>query len=210
LKQTGHTMRMPPDFANRSSRSPSGGHPSHATPVATPSSASRTASLVRNMTVGRPCSDAPSATRKATVHPFGILQPVVRLMAALLGMAESCPLDSSVGTIIGGRDQPTSTKTEVGPILDGVSGYGQFCPVSKAAEVICQRWTPLILRECSSAAPASTRSAEACRPVRLRCSPNGSRNSRLRGHRALLRPARARLRADRGRTGAVPIDPRTR
>jgi DNA-binding HxlR family transcriptional regulator len=28
-----------------------------------------------------------------------------------------------------------------------VEGYGQFCPVSKAAEVICQRWTPLILRE---------------------------------------------------------------
>ena len=28
-----------------------------------------------------------------------------------------------------------------------MSGYGQFCPVSKAAEVICQRWTPLILRE---------------------------------------------------------------
>lgn len=26
-------------------------------------------------------------------------------------------------------------------------GYGQFCPVSKAAEVLCQRWTPLILRE---------------------------------------------------------------
>jgi DNA-binding HxlR family transcriptional regulator len=28
-----------------------------------------------------------------------------------------------------------------------VEGYGQFCPVSKAAEVICQRWTPLILRK---------------------------------------------------------------
>ncbi len=28
-----------------------------------------------------------------------------------------------------------------------MTGYGQFCPVSKAAEVICQRWTPLILRE---------------------------------------------------------------
>lgn len=28
-----------------------------------------------------------------------------------------------------------------------MSGYGQFCPVSKAAEVVCQRWTPLILRE---------------------------------------------------------------
>ncbi len=31
--------------------------------------------------------------------------------------------------------------------LGGVSGYGQFCPVSKAAEIVCQRWTPLILRE---------------------------------------------------------------
>lgn len=28
-----------------------------------------------------------------------------------------------------------------------MEGYGQFCPVSKAAEVICERWTPLILRE---------------------------------------------------------------
>lgn len=28
-----------------------------------------------------------------------------------------------------------------------MTGYGQFCPVSKAAEVVCTRWTPLILRE---------------------------------------------------------------
>jgi DNA-binding HxlR family transcriptional regulator len=27
------------------------------------------------------------------------------------------------------------------------AGYGQFCPVAKAAEVIANRWTPLILRE---------------------------------------------------------------
>ena len=26
-------------------------------------------------------------------------------------------------------------------------GYGQFCPVSMAAEVLCSRWTPLIMRE---------------------------------------------------------------
>jgi DNA-binding HxlR family transcriptional regulator len=26
-------------------------------------------------------------------------------------------------------------------------GYGQFCPVAKAAELICDRWTPLVLRE---------------------------------------------------------------
>lgn len=28
-----------------------------------------------------------------------------------------------------------------------MTGYGQFCPVSKAAEVVCERWTPLIIRE---------------------------------------------------------------
>lgn len=27
------------------------------------------------------------------------------------------------------------------------SGYGQFCPISMAAEVICSRWTLLVLRE---------------------------------------------------------------
>jgi DNA-binding HxlR family transcriptional regulator len=28
-----------------------------------------------------------------------------------------------------------------------VRTYGQFCPISKAAEVFCGRWTPLILRD---------------------------------------------------------------
>jgi len=27
------------------------------------------------------------------------------------------------------------------------SNYGQFCPVSKASEVVAERWTPLVLRE---------------------------------------------------------------
>ena len=26
-------------------------------------------------------------------------------------------------------------------------GYGQFCTVSRAAEVLCERWTPLVIRE---------------------------------------------------------------
>ena len=26
-------------------------------------------------------------------------------------------------------------------------GYGQFCPVSMAAEIFCSRWTPLVMRE---------------------------------------------------------------
>lgn len=29
-------------------------------------------------------------------------------------------------------------------------GYGQFCPVARAAEIICERWTPLVLRELMS------------------------------------------------------------
>lgn len=33
-----------------------------------------------------------------------------------------------------------------------VRGYGQFCPVAKAAEVFCQRWTPLILRDLAGGA----------------------------------------------------------
>lgn len=28
-----------------------------------------------------------------------------------------------------------------------MSGYGQFCPVAKAAEIVAERWTPLVLRE---------------------------------------------------------------
>ena len=27
------------------------------------------------------------------------------------------------------------------------SGYGQFCPIAKASEILANRWTPLILRE---------------------------------------------------------------
>lgn len=29
-------------------------------------------------------------------------------------------------------------------------GYGQFCPVAKAAEIVAERWTPLVLRELMS------------------------------------------------------------
>ena len=34
-----------------------------------------------------------------------------------------------------------------GRYAGGVDGYGQFCPVSLAAEVFARRWTPLIVRE---------------------------------------------------------------
>jgi DNA-binding HxlR family transcriptional regulator len=31
--------------------------------------------------------------------------------------------------------------------LEAMKGYGQFCPVAKAAEIFAERWTPLVLRE---------------------------------------------------------------
>ena len=33
--------------------------------------------------------------------------------------------------------------------------YGQFCPVAKAAEVFCERWTALILRDLVAASRGS-------------------------------------------------------
>jgi DNA-binding HxlR family transcriptional regulator len=42
--------------------------------------------------------------------------------------------------------------------------YGQFCPVAKAAEIFCERWTPLILRDLSLGA---TRFSELQRGVPL-------------------------------------------
>ncbi len=33
-----------------------------------------------------------------------------------------------------------------------MKSYGQFCPVAKAAEIFCERWTPLILRDLASGA----------------------------------------------------------
>ena len=47
-------------------------------------------------------------------------------------------------------------------------GYGQFCPVAKAAEVVAERWTPLILRELLS---GSRRFNDLRRGVPL-CSPS--------------------------------------
>ena len=28
-----------------------------------------------------------------------------------------------------------------------MKGYGQFCPIAKASEILCERWVPLVLRE---------------------------------------------------------------
>ena len=82
-------LYRPPAFSYRASRSGSAGQPSQATPAATPSSASRTASLAWNIKVGRPDSAAPTATRNATVTFSGSSKPVVRLITALPAIAAS-------------------------------------------------------------------------------------------------------------------------
>lgn len=45
-----------------------------------------------------------------------------------------------------------------------MKSYGQFCPVAKAAELFCERWTPLILRDLAA---GSTRFSELKRGVPL-------------------------------------------
>jgi DNA-binding HxlR family transcriptional regulator len=45
-----------------------------------------------------------------------------------------------------------------------MTGYGQFCPVAKACEVVTERWTPLVLRELLA---GSRRFNEICRGVPL-------------------------------------------
>ena len=45
-----------------------------------------------------------------------------------------------------------------------MKGYGQFCPVAKAAELFCERWTPLIVRDLATGA---TRFSELKRGVPL-------------------------------------------
>ncbi len=45
-----------------------------------------------------------------------------------------------------------------------MKSYGQFCPVAKAAEVFCERWTPLIVRDLAAGA---TRFSELHRGVPL-------------------------------------------
>ena len=45
-----------------------------------------------------------------------------------------------------------------------MKGYGQFCPVAKAAELFCERWTPLIVRDLANGA---TRFSELRRGVPL-------------------------------------------
>ena len=51
-------------------------------------------------------------------------------------------------------------------------GYGQFCPVSMASEILCSRWTTLVLRELLAAARGSMTCGAACRRCRRRCSRN--------------------------------------
>jgi DNA-binding HxlR family transcriptional regulator len=45
-----------------------------------------------------------------------------------------------------------------------MSGYGQFCPVAKASEILAERWTPLVLRELLC---GSHRFSDLCRGVPL-------------------------------------------
>src|SRR5215210_427373 len=89
LTQIGHTSNAPPPSANWPNRRSSGGQPSQNVPSASPGTASRTASWVRNMPTSRPRSSAAPATRNATVTRSPSSIPVDRLISTFPGMAPS-------------------------------------------------------------------------------------------------------------------------
>jgi DNA-binding HxlR family transcriptional regulator len=45
------------------------------------------------------------------------------------------------------RSGPPGVALTEEALVQKAGSYGQFCPVAMAAEVVCTRWTPLILRE---------------------------------------------------------------
>ena len=71
-------------------------------------------------------------------------------------------------------------------------GYGQFCPVAKAAELFCERWTPLVIRDLAAGA---TRFSELQRGVPLMSPSLLSRRLKQLAAEGVVerRPRRARL-----------------
>jgi hypothetical protein len=55
-----------------------------------------------------------------------------------------CTIGHHVAVLLNGRRRPRERKlrNQIEP-----GGYGQFCPVAMAAEIVCSKWTPLLLRE---------------------------------------------------------------
>jgi DNA-binding HxlR family transcriptional regulator len=55
-----------------------------------------------------------------------------------------CTIGHHVAVLLNGRRHPRERKlrNQIEP-----GGYGQFCPVAMAAEIVCSKWTPLLLRE---------------------------------------------------------------
>ena len=74
-----------------------------------------------------------------------------------------------------------------------MKSYGQFCPVAKAAELFCERWTALIVRDL---AVGASRFSELQRGVPLASPTILSRR---------LAPARGRGRGRAPALGGVPI-----
>ena len=62
-----------------------------------------------------------------------------------------------------------------------MKGYGQFCPVAKAAEIVAERWTPLVLRELLCGSRRFSDLHAGCRSCRPRFSPSAWNSSKTPG-----------------------------
>jgi DNA-binding HxlR family transcriptional regulator len=75
-----------------------------------------------------------------------------------------------------------------------MTSYGQFCPIAKAAQILAERWTPLVLRELIC---GSTRFNDLRRGVPLMSSSLLSHRLKFLEHEGVVerRPVSGRLRA---------------
>ena len=105
LTQIGHTSSSPPPSAYCWKSRSSGGQPSHASPFASPGSATRTASFVRNINPCLPCSTAATPTRSAIITRSASSSiPVARLTTTFPDTSCSLHFDDVVREV--GGDGP--------------------------------------------------------------------------------------------------------
>src|SRR6266516_2687061 len=67
--------------------------------------------------------------------------PCSAAMCMLLHVSHRVPgrgREDRTESALAGRDRPGQTA--------GMRTYGQYCPIARAAEILAERWTPLIVR----------------------------------------------------------------
>ena len=84
-------------------------------------------------------SDGPGTDQEGSIcfQKFSAFMASIRPQAGEPRYRRACHIVQKLNYLAGARDAKVL----------GMKGYGSFCPVSKAAEILTERWTLLVLRE---------------------------------------------------------------